>query len=88
MGAAIVSDNQSTTQKVGRAEWRVSTDLNTGEGDLFSILGNDKRPSVALVVQYSPELYDLQILVTNVLDSGNDPQHLEKSCRLSGATRC
>ena len=64
----------NATGRKGGVGSGVSTNLNTGEGDLFSILGDDKRSSVVLVIQHSPELDDLQILVTNVLDSRNDPQ--------------
>ena len=66
--------------------WRVNTNLNTSEGDLCSILGDDERPSAVLVIQYSPGLNDLQILVTNVLDSGNDPQ-FGHGCDFVGGSR-
>ena len=52
---------------------RGSTDLDTGEGDLFSILGNDEGASGAFVIQHTSEPDDLQILITNILDGGNDP---------------
>ena len=53
---------------------RACTNLDADEGYLFSIFGDDKRASWVLVVQYGSELDDLQILVANVLDGGNDPQ--------------
>ena len=51
----------------------MSTNLETGEGDIFSILSDDERLSGVLLIQHSPELADRQILVANVLDSGDDP---------------
>ena len=51
----------------------MSTNLETGEGDTFSILGDDEGPSRVLVIQHSSGLADRQILVANVLDSGDDP---------------
>ena len=51
----------------------MSTDLETSEGDILSILGDDERPSRVLLIQHSSELADRQILVANVLDSGDDP---------------
>ena len=63
------------TQEIERTGgWRVSTNLNTSEGDLFPVLGDEERPSRVLVIQHGSQLEDLQILVTNVLDGGNDPQ--------------
>ena len=50
------------------------TNLNTGKGDLFSILGDDESPGRVLVIQYASEFDNLQILVANVLDSGNNHQ--------------
>ena len=54
--------------------WGVCTNLNTDEGDLFPILGDNERPSIGFVIQHSPEPDDLQVFVANVLDGGNDPQ--------------
>ena len=51
----------------------MSTNLETGEGDIFSILGDDEGLSRVLVIQHSSGLADRQILVANVLDSGDDP---------------
>ena len=51
----------------------VNTNLDTGEGDLFSILGDEEGASGARVIQHSSELDDLQILITNVLDGGSNP---------------
>ena len=62
--------------KRGRVEGvrkRGSTDLDTGEGDLFSILGNDEGASGVFVIQHTSEPDDLQILITNILDGGDDP---------------
>ena len=50
------------------------TNLNTGEVDYFAILPDDERASRALVVQHTPGLEDLQILIANVLDRGDDPE--------------
>ena len=41
---------------------------------LFSIIGEDERSSLVLLIQYGSELGNLQILVADVLDGGNDPQ--------------
>ena len=57
-----------------RGGQRVCTNLNTSEGDLSPILGDDKRASGVLGIQHGSELNDLQALVTDVLDSDNDPQ--------------
>ena len=51
----------------------MSTNLETGERDIFSILGDDERLSSFPVIQHSSGLADGQILVANVLDSGDDP---------------
>ena len=69
MVTVTVSIDQSTTQKVGK---RVNTNISTGEGDLFSILGDDERVSKGLIIQHSSELDDVQILIANILDGGND----------------
>ena len=52
----------------------MSTNRNTGEGGLFSIFTDNERTSGELVIQHGPVLEDLQILIADVLDSGNDPQ--------------
>ena len=51
----------------------MSTNLETGERDIFSILGDDERLSSFPVIQHSSGLADRQILVANVLDSSDDP---------------
>ena len=51
-----------------------STNRGTDEGDLLSIPPDDESLSGVFVVQHSSELEDLQILITNVLDGGVDPQ--------------
>ena len=51
----------------------MSTNLETGERDIFSILGDDERLSSFPVIQHSSGLADRQILVANVLYSGDDP---------------
>ena len=51
----------------------VSANLGTSEGDYFSIFGEDERLSRMLVIQRSSGLEDLQILIANVLDCGDDP---------------
>ena len=48
--------------------------LNTGEGGLFPILTDNERASREPVIQHGSRLQDLQILIANVLDSGNDPE--------------
>ena len=58
----------------GQGGWRVSTNLDTSEGDLFSILGGDERPSAVPVIQHSSELDDLQILIAHILDGGMNSQ--------------
>ena len=54
--------------------WKVRTNLNTDEVDLFAVLPDDERASRVLVVQHTFGLEDLQILIANVLDRGDDPQ--------------
>ena len=68
MGAMVVNIDRRTTQKAGKG----NTNLDTGERDLFFILGDDKRSRGARVIQHSSELDDLQILIANVLDGGDD----------------
>ena len=53
--------------------WRVGANLNPSEGDFFSLLGDNERATRALVIQHSSGLEDLQILVANIPDGGNDP---------------
>ena len=65
--------------------WRVSTNLNTSEGNLFPVLCDEERPSRVLVVQHGSQLEDLQILITNVLDGGNDPQFGHKLDLVGGS---
>ena len=52
----------------------MSTNLNTGEGNIFAVLADDERASRMFVVQHCSELEDLQILVPSVLYGGDDPQ--------------
>ena len=63
----------------------MSTDLETSEGDILSILGDDERPSRVLLIQHSSELADRQILVANVLDSGDDPDFGHGRDRVGGS---
>ena len=54
---------------------RRSTNLgNTGEGDVFAVLPDDERGSTQVVIQRGSKLDNLQVLVANVLDCGNDPE--------------
>ena len=70
--------DQSTTQDIPGPKrdlegWRISANLDTGEGSLFPILADDKRACRAPVIQHISELQDLQILVANILDGSDDP---------------
>ena len=49
------------------------TNRGTDKGDIFTILADDERASRVLVIQHGSELEDLQILIADVLDSGDDP---------------
>ena len=62
------------------------TNLDTGEGDLLSILTDEERAGMVLVVQHGSELEDLQILVASILHSGNDPQ-VRHRCDFVGGSR-
>ena len=51
----------------------VGTNLDTSEGDFFSISSDDKRLSRVLIIQHSSGLGDVQILIANVLDRSDYP---------------
>ena len=68
MGAIVVNIDRRATREAGKG----NTNIDTGERDLFSVLGDDKRSRGARVIQHSSELNDLQILIANILDGGDD----------------
>ena len=72
MGAGTCYVNRKSNDARDRKS--KSANLSAGEGDLLSILADDERASVVLIVQHSSELDDLQIFVARVLHGGNDPQ--------------
>ena len=57
----------------GRVRRTGTNHSNAGEVDLFTILLDDKRRSTEVVVQHGSELDDLQVLVADVPDGGDDP---------------
>ena len=63
----------------------MSTNLETGEGNIVPILGDDERPSSFPVIQHSSGLADGQVIVANVLDSGDDPDFGHGRDRVGGS---
>ena len=63
----------------------MSTNLKTGEGNIVPILGDDERPSSFPVIQHSSGLADGQVIVANVLDSGDDPDFGHGRDRVGGS---
>ena len=56
------------------------------ERDLLPILGHDESVGGVLVIQHGSEPEDLQTLIADVLDSGDDPEVRQK-CDLIGRSR-
>ena len=63
----------------------MSKNLETGEGNIFPILGDNERQSRVLVIQHSSGPADRQVIVASILDNDDDPDFGHGRDRVGGS---